>query len=1419
MKKYLLIIAMLCCIPMISWAQSADNEDEVVKIETFNMNAYRPDEVIIKFKDQSRVNMPSRNRSRFSTSSVNAVDRMFAALGVDSVEELMPLTGSKSMPRRIRAFNGDDIEVKNLSKLYRLKINTQTLQRKSIFQVIDTLKTLQDVEYAEPNYIVYCMSTGEVDSTAYVSEPLYSQQWGPAAINLPALWAKPKVTTKRPVIAILDTGVDILHPDLEANIWTNSDEENGQEDEDDDANGFADDVHGWDFVNNRATIGDYNGHGTHCAGIAAAVGNNGIGITGANPDALIMPVVVMQSNGTGDVATIIRGIDYAAANGADVISMSIGGYSYSIAEEQALGRAYATAVLVAAAGNDNLCIYEHLCPVNGIFGSPMYPAALSFVLGVEASSDAGGSIASFSNFDQDGPIYTEYDENRLYNYELRAPGTSIYSTFPNGRYKSLNGTSMACPLAAGAISRLLQCKSDSDIVSKEVLFGDLIQSRHGSGNIDMLHVYNCNDSTRQPSLQLVGINMTDTISGDGDGRYDAGETIEWYPTIKNMYGNARNIKFWVKFGFDNQGDWVDEDTTLYEILNDTAMFGLNLSSYAKNRSVNPIRFRLSDDVADGRIMNITFFAVCDNCADTLVQKLDFSVENGVEIGGMITEDLTLYPNVHYIVTQNLAVPAGVTLTIKPGTVLRFKDGTGLSIVSNHKQESKNNNVQIITLNTANSSRLIAVGKPDSMIVFTNAEGSMGQYGISLGGEGNAYVEPYVVIQNEKHYHLDTLKKYGCISNSIEYAIFKNCNTNTPLKGGESLVNCIITDFNSPSMASLKVHNSNIFDNKYRYSLIDNNIYNSNVTNNVGDDYEASVLYLNNCNVFGNEVENNKYPFAYGGSWVSVDTPQYPSYWGSAKESIVRRQIHDINTGYGFGHYDLSNMLTRPNPKAHGIVWKVMVDGWDAQDQFDSLPPIGVGTHACDVYFNRAMDTAVTPYVTFGVRAPYTQHSVNANGYWSADSTIYHTTFTIDGKTASDGLNRFYVADAKDNEHFEIPIEKTRFNINIQATGSMSTGLMAEAGLGKVKLTWETDEEDFEDLLGYNIYRWTNDTIRWNRYWDSSLGKYVEAGWRIDTTMVNTQLIDAQDTAFTDFNVTPGKPYYYIIKQMTTSLNNYSISNPVVATPLTAQKGDANGSLTVDVADVVTEVNYMMGGNPEPFIFEAADVNGDNVINVLDVVGTINLVMNPSATSSSVNSESVYYYIENGMLYLQSDVVLGGVQLRLSGDSATTVITPQSALDEMEKIGMWQNSSTYFFMAYSMSGKSLLPGTYALLEIGDAEISEIVLSDVQGNNVAAIEKLPASLSTIECVQIMHCYPNPFRNEINIQYVVGRSDAHEVEFVMTDITGRTIATKSVSASYGGNTINWRLDNELMQGVYFVTLTVDGKKIQTEKVICQK
>ena len=497
MKKLFSIVLLLAC-TIALMAQSSNNEDEVVKIDRWNQNAYRQGEVIVKFKADGAVQMRKNVKGKFQTASVNAVDALFAELGVEEVEALMPNVGARKAPRRMRAYNGTEVQDHDLSKLYLIRFSEQVAapmsnagEMRTVHQVVKQLQALDEVEFAEPNYLVFALSTESPDSATYTAEPLYSEQWGPAAINLPALWNMPKITDKRPLIAIIDTGVDTEHPDLKDNIWSNEAEVNGAGGKDDDKNGFFDDIHGYDFVNNTGVIGDRNGHGTHCAGIAAAVGNNGIGITGANPDALIMPIQVMDKSGVGNVATIIKGIDYAVANGATVISMSFGGYAYSMAEEQALAKAYSSAVLVAAAGNDNKCIYAHDCEINkknSYYNGPMFPAAFTFVLGVEAGTQKG-DIASFSNFDHDGPVFSQYGEEKLYNYELRGPGASIMSTYPGGKYKKLNGTSMACPYVAGAISRLLQCK---EYGNWEILFGDLIHARKKSDNglVDFEAAYN-----------------------------------------------------------------------------------------------------------------------------------------------------------------------------------------------------------------------------------------------------------------------------------------------------------------------------------------------------------------------------------------------------------------------------------------------------------------------------------------------------------------------------------------------------------------------------------------------------------------------------------------------------------------------------------------------------------------------------------------------------------------------------------------------------------------------------------------------------------------------------------------------------------------------------------------------------------------
>lgn len=349
MKTFRTLLSALCLavsVPLV--AQNVNHVHDVTTIDRHAARAYREGEVIVKFKPSSRVNV-SAARTGAVRSSVSSVDAVLAKIGVTGAEQLMPLSGIGG-PARVKSHSGSYIERTDMSKLYRLHLNAEN--GVAVHEAVEALKELADVEYAEPNYLVYSTVLPDNDKSEYEDEPLFKEQWAFNATNLKNVWTKEIITDKRPVIAILDTGVDITHPDLDDNIWTNEREADGAEEADDDANGYKDDLHGWDFVNQTARIGDWNGHGTHVAGIAAAEGKNGQGITGANPDALIMPVTVMQSDGVGDVATIIKGIDYAAANGADVINMSFGGYAYSIAEEQALARAYSKAVLVAAAGND-----------------------------------------------------------------------------------------------------------------------------------------------------------------------------------------------------------------------------------------------------------------------------------------------------------------------------------------------------------------------------------------------------------------------------------------------------------------------------------------------------------------------------------------------------------------------------------------------------------------------------------------------------------------------------------------------------------------------------------------------------------------------------------------------------------------------------------------------------------------------------------------------------------------------------------------------------------------------------------------------------------------------------------------------------------------------------------------------------------
>ena len=155
-----------------------------------------------------------------------------------------------------------------------------------------------------------------------------SNQWGPQKIEAPLAWDFSKGDPSV-VVAVVDWGVDLQHPDLATKLWTNPGEiaDNGI---DDDGNGCIDDVYGWDFANDDNDPQDDYGHGTHCAGIAAAATDNGVGIAGVGFNSRTMAVKVGDgATGKAAYSDIASGIMYAADNGAKVINMSLGGYAYS----------------------------------------------------------------------------------------------------------------------------------------------------------------------------------------------------------------------------------------------------------------------------------------------------------------------------------------------------------------------------------------------------------------------------------------------------------------------------------------------------------------------------------------------------------------------------------------------------------------------------------------------------------------------------------------------------------------------------------------------------------------------------------------------------------------------------------------------------------------------------------------------------------------------------------------------------------------------------------------------------------------------------------------------------------------------------------------------------------------------------------
>jgi len=263
----------------------------------------------------------------------------------------------------------------------------------------------------DPDVEVYALEnfernfkTGNIQIKGTKPQPPETLTWNIDRVDADLSWA---ISTGDSVkVGVIDTGIDLKHPDLKANIKG-----------------------GYNAINPLKSPNDDNGHGTHVAGIIAALDND-IGIIGVGPQIDLYAIKVLNANGSGYLSDVIEGLDWAVNNGMQVVNMSLGTSQDVPSFHEAIINVYNAGVtIVAAAGNTG--------------GSVVYPAAYPEVIAVSAT-DQNNQIASWSSR---GP-----------EIDLSAPGVSIYSTYKNQSYATLSGTSMAAPHVTGAAALIIDTK-------------------------------------------------------------------------------------------------------------------------------------------------------------------------------------------------------------------------------------------------------------------------------------------------------------------------------------------------------------------------------------------------------------------------------------------------------------------------------------------------------------------------------------------------------------------------------------------------------------------------------------------------------------------------------------------------------------------------------------------------------------------------------------------------------------------------------------------------------------------------------------------------------------------------------------------------------------------------------------------------
>jgi subtilisin family serine protease len=336
-----------------------------------------------------------------------------------------------------------------------------------------------DIIVAEPEYRLSIPE--HIDSMINAAKVTRADNWGVIKVAAEKIWSRGHFGAGV-IVAVIDTGIDRLHPQLSNQLAINAGEigldKNGKDKSangiDDDGNGYIDDWNGYNFVSNSGDPTDDNGHGTHVSGIIAAEHHDAVAqaasyVQGLAPQAKLLPLKFLDKAGGGNLSDAIRAIDYAVALGAQVINASWGGEGCSVTlKDRVLGLANHNILFVAASGNEGL----------DLDSQRRYPASFDFLSQITVGATGlFDSMADYSNFGD-------------HSVHLFAPGTLVISTFPNAAMAALSGTSMATPFVTGTAALIYSAHPGAKLAQvRQALLGSVLQKseyhNESLGRLDM----------------------------------------------------------------------------------------------------------------------------------------------------------------------------------------------------------------------------------------------------------------------------------------------------------------------------------------------------------------------------------------------------------------------------------------------------------------------------------------------------------------------------------------------------------------------------------------------------------------------------------------------------------------------------------------------------------------------------------------------------------------------------------------------------------------------------------------------------------------------------------------------------------------------------------------------------------------------